>query len=324
MVEQVYKNIYRNEIPLPNNPLRALNSYIILSEDRNLIIDSGFNREECRQAFMNGIEELGLDLNKTDLLVTHLHADHSGLAAVLSKQGFKVYSGEIDGNMINKMATEEYWKNFNNYKKLFSLTQDNINFDDHPGYKYCPKEPVDFELLHENDEINIGEFNFKVINIPGHTPGHIGLYEEKHKLFFGGDHVLGRITPNIAFWGFQYGDMLEVYLQNLRKIYDYDINYLFPAHRFIIKDHKARIDELISHHESRLDEVMNIIKDKKQTVRDTAAAMHWELRYDKWEDFPNPQKWFAAGEAMSHLEHLLYMGKAERTEEDGVLYYKLK
>lgn len=324
MMEQVYKNVYRNEIPLPNNPLRAINSYIILSEDRNLIIDSGFDTEECRQAFMNGIEELGLDLNKTDLLVTHLHADHSGLAAVLSKQGFRVYSGETDGNMINKMATAEYWNTFNDYKKLFSLTQDNINFDDHPGYKFSPKEPVDFILLHENDEINIGEFSFKVVNIPGHTPGHIGLYEEEHKLFFCGDHILGKITPNIAFWGFEYGDMLEVYLKNLRKIYDYDINYLFPAHRFIIKDHKTRINELISHHESRLDEVMNIIKEEKKTVRDTAASMHWELRYDKWEDFPNPQKWFASGEAMSHLEHLLYMGKVERTEENGVLYYKLK
>ena len=104
-------------------------------------------------------------------------------------------------------------------------------------------------MLHEDDEIKLGEFTFKVINVPGHTPGHIGLYEEKHKLFFGGDHILGRITPNIAFWGFQYGDMLEVYLENLRKIYDYDINYYIPAHRFIIKDHKSRINELISHHE---------------------------------------------------------------------------
>lgn len=118
--------------------------------------------------------------------------------------------------------------------------------------------------------------------------------------------------------------MLEVYLKNLRKIYNYDINYLFPAHRFIIKNHKTRINELISHHENRLNEVMDIIKEEKKTVRDTAASMHWELRYDKWEDFPNPQKWFASGEDMSHLEHLLYMGKVERTEENGVLYYKLK
>ncbi len=42
---------------------------------------------------MEGIEELNLDLNKTYLLITHLHADHSGLAAELNQRGAKVYAG---------------------------------------------------------------------------------------------------------------------------------------------------------------------------------------------------------------------------------------
>lgn len=60
------------------------------------------------------------------------------------------------------------------------------------------------------------------------------------------------------------------------------------------------------------------------TVRDTAAKMHWNLKINEWSEFPNPQKWFASGEAMSHLEHLYSIGDAERTNENGVLYYKLK
>lgn len=71
-------------------------------------------------------------------------------------------------------------------------------------------------------------------------------------------------------------------------------------------------------------EIEDIIRTLPRTVRDTAAAMHWNLRYDRWEDFPNPQKWFASGEAMAHLEHLYLTGKAERSTIDGVLYYKLK
>ena len=34
MIVESYPNIYRLEIPLPNNPLKALNSYIIKSEDK--------------------------------------------------------------------------------------------------------------------------------------------------------------------------------------------------------------------------------------------------------------------------------------------------
>lgn len=324
MIEKVYHNIYKNEVPLPNNPLRALNSYIILSEDRNLIIDTGFNRAECREALFNGIKELGIDLNKTDLLVTHLHADHSGLAAALNKEGVKIYAGKIDGEMINKMTLAAYWEKFKDYGKIFGLQKDNMSFDDHPGYKYCPKEPVEFVPLKEGDTLDIGDYSFEIIDIPGHTPGHIGLYEKKHKIFFCGDHVLDRITPNIAFWGFEYDDILSVYFNSLKKVYEYDIDHLFSAHRNIVKDHKKRINELLAHHEKRLNEILEIIKDDKKTVRDTAANMHWELRYDSWEDFPNPQKWFASGEAMSHLEHLVAIGKANKTSDKDVLYYELK
>ncbi len=320
MVKKVYKDIYSIEIPLPQNPLRAINSYIILSKDRNLIIDSGFNRDECRRALMGGLNELGVDLNKTDLLVTHLHSDHCGLAAELSREGVKIYTGKIDGMMINKMIDKKYWDKFKEYGKIFDLERDNIAFDDHPGYKYCPKEPIEFTGLEEGDMINIGKYSFQVIDIPGHTPGHIGLYDKEHKIFFCGDHILDRITPNIAFWGFDQ-DILNVYFESLKKVYEYDIDYLFTAHRNIVRDHRKRIDELLGHHGNRLEEILNILKGGKKTVRDVAANMNWSLRYDKWEDFPNPQKWFASGEAMSHLEHLVAIGKAYKDTEGGILYY---
>jgi glyoxylase-like metal-dependent hydrolase (beta-lactamase superfamily II) len=323
MAVQVYPNIYKHEIPLPKNPLKAVNSYIILSKDRNLIIDTGFNIPTCKDALMEGIEELGIDLNKTDLLVTHLHSDHSGLAAALNKEGARVYAGKIDGRMINEMSGPAYWQRFEEYKEIFDLGQDKISFDDHPGYKYCPKESIEFMPLQEGDTINMGDYSFEIVDIPGHTPGHIGLYETQHKLFFCGDHILDKITPNIAFWGFDQ-DILAVYFNSLKKVYTYDIDYLFTAHRNVIRNHQKRIDELLHHHENRLKEIIEILKDGKKTVRDTAASMHWELRYDRWEDFPNPQKWFAAGEAMSHLEHLTSIGVVEKISENGVLYYQLK
>jgi len=321
MAVEVYPRIYKHEITLPGNPLKAVNSYIILSKDKNLIIDTGFNSKECKNSFMDGIKSLNIDLNKTDLFITHLHSDHSGLAAALNREGVNVYTGKIDGKMINDMSEDEYWKRFEEYAVMFDLAKDNIAFDDHPGYKYCPKEKIEFISLEEGDIIEIGDYSFEAIDIPGHTPGHIGLYERKHKIFFCGDHILDKITPNIAFWGFDQ-DILAVYFNSLKKIYEYDIDYLFTAHRNIVTDHKKRIDELFKHHEARLGEIMEIIKDGKKTVRDIASKMHWSLRYDRWEDFPNPQKWFAAGEAMSHLEHLVSTGKAEKTSEDGVLYYE--
>ena len=322
MKNEVYKNIYQYEIPLPNNPLKSTNTYIITSEKRNLIIDTGFNIPECEEAMMNAIDELGLDLNKTDLFITHLHSDHSGLAGTLKKKGInKVYAGVIDGVMINQMTTDAYWKKFNDYEIMFDLKRDNVSYTNHPGYKYCPKEQLDFTYVKENDVINIGDYSLRVIDIPGHTPGHIGLHEENHKLLFCGDHILGKITPNITFWSFD-TDYLAVYFESLKKVYAYDLEYVFTAHRFIVRDHRTRIDELMEHHRIRLNEVLNIITDKKLSVRDTAAKMKWELRAKNWDEFPIPQKWFASGEAMSHLEHLVAIGKAEKSIEDKVIYYR--
>jgi len=321
MKNEVYKNIYQYEIPLPNNPLRFTNTYIITSEDRNLIIDTGFNMPECEEAMMNAVEELGLDLAKTDLFITHLHSDHSGLAENLQRRGVQVYTGIVDGGLINQMATEEYWKKYNDYEVMFDLKRDGVNYLSHPGYKFSPKEKIDFIYLKENDVLKVGNYSLRVIDTPGHTPGHMSLYEENHRLLFCGDHILGKITPNITFWGFD-TDYLAVYFESLKKVYAYDLDYVFTAHRFIVRDHRTRINELLEHHQHRLDEVLNIISGNKLSVRDTASKMKWELRINSWDEFPIPQKWFASGEAMSHLEHLVAIGKAEKSVENEIIYYK--
>ena len=62
MVEEIRSNLFRNEIPLPRNPLKYLNSYVLKADDRNLVIDTGLNRKECLEAMEAGLRELDLDL----------------------------------------------------------------------------------------------------------------------------------------------------------------------------------------------------------------------------------------------------------------------
>lgn len=321
MITEVYPNIFKNEIPLPKNPLKAINSYIIISEKRNLIIDTGFNTAECRTELMSGLEELNIDLGKTDLLVTHMHMDHSGLAPFLKKQGVQaVYFSQIDGDIFNQTSKRNRFLQTMN--QLLGFGRDNsLEFGKEFGAN--PVEPLEFIPLFEGNEVVVGDYCFEVVDIPGHTPGHIGLYERKHKLFFSGDHILDPITPNITFWGFEQ-DILATYMKSLNKVYAYEIDYLFTAHRIIIRNHKKRIEELLGHHEERLQEIMTLLRNGKKTASEMASLMHWDLSHKSWKDFPHSQKWFAAGEAMSHLEHLLHIGLVEREDKDGMLVYRLK
>ncbi len=144
--------------------------------------------------------------------------------------------------------------------KWQGLEEEQLEIEDNPGYKFRPMDYINFKPAIPGEYIRIGEYNFEIIDLKGHTPGMLGLYEKKHKILFCGDHVLGKITPNITFWGFQYGDMLGTYLKNLKCVYNMDIDYLFSSHRFLIEDHRRRINELCLHHQERLDEIKEVLR----------------------------------------------------------------
>ena len=60
MAEQIAEGLYRLDIPLPGNPLKNLNSYLLTGE-RNLLIDTGFRLDACREAMEHQLRELGVE-----------------------------------------------------------------------------------------------------------------------------------------------------------------------------------------------------------------------------------------------------------------------
>ncbi|GAI37601.1 unnamed protein product, partial [marine sediment metagenome] len=97
-----------------------------------------------------------------------------------------------------------------------------------PGYKYSSKGYLDFYILKEGDAISIGDYLFKCIETPGHTPGHMCLYEPDKKIFISGDHILSDITPNISLFSNEENPLKE-YLISLDKVYNFDFHtHVFP------------------------------------------------------------------------------------------------
>ncbi len=102
VVEQVKENIYRLGVTLPQNPLRELNSYLIRGGERDLLIDTGFRRPECREALMAGITEAGSSTSRIDVLLTHLHSDHTGLAREAAAPDGRIYISETDFKVLQE------------------------------------------------------------------------------------------------------------------------------------------------------------------------------------------------------------------------------
>lgn len=320
MLEKIAENIYRKTVPLPHNPLRELNAYIITGE-RSLLIDTGFNRPECEEAQQSAFDELGL--GTVDLFITHLHSDHCGLVSKFAGETSRIFMSETDGELMNFGTGNVYWAMLDELfiKFGFPRAEFGRNTDIHPGRKYCNGEMVKFSAVAEGDVLEYGGYRLEAVAAPGHTPGHMCLYDREKKIFFGGDLILGTITPNICI-ELCAENPLRDYLQSLAKAERLDVRLLLAAHGTDIADMRGRIRELRRHHEARLAEVREILGGGWKTAYMVAPEMTWDISCRTWEEFPAPQKWFATGEAISHLQYLYFAREALREERDGIYWFR--
>jgi glyoxylase-like metal-dependent hydrolase (beta-lactamase superfamily II) len=321
MVEEISKNLYRAEIPLPRNPLKYTNSYIIKSANRNLIIDTGLNMQECKDAMQAALDELSVDLARTDFFITHLHADHFGLVGGLATEDSTVYFNQPDADVIYAPGT---WDEMIEFARISGfpagMLKDALNR--HPGYKHHSERNFNLTILEDGDNVETDDYTLTCVHTPGHTRGHMCLYEADKKILFSGDHILIDITPNIQLWS-EDENPLEQYMASLDKIAGFDIELVLPGHRRLVERSKERIQELKSHHRHRADDILVILKEGPLSSYEVAGRMSWDIKADTWEDFPIPQQWFATGEAIAHLKYLEAGGEIVSEKRDGMIVHSL-
>lgn len=321
MPEEIFPNLFREQIPLPQNPLRAVNSYVIKGDGRWLIIDTGMNRPECLETMNAYLAALKVDLARTDFFITHLHVDHLGLVSGLFQGSTKVYFNFPDNE---SLLDPDYWKGMEDSARINGFPEQNIalTISKHPGFRYQTESTFKVTILKDGDTFGIGDYFFRCIETPGHTRGHTCLYEPHKKILFSGDHILENITPNISTWS-EDDDPLQSYISSLDKIYAYDISYVLPGHCEPFPHYRRRIEELKKHHETRCEEIISIVKKGKQSAYGVASQMTWDIDCKRWEDFPLPQQWFAGGEALAHLHYLHGQGRVKKESDNGKVFFTL-
>ena len=66
-----------------------------------------------------------------------------------------------------------------------------------------------------------------------------------------------------------------------------------------------------------------MLKQKPSTVYEVSHGLNWDFGGGDFKNFPLTQKWFAAGEAYAHLEHLFHTGKVKKELIDGQYVYQI-
>ena len=145
------------------NPFQE-NTYIIYNDEKDcLIVDPGcFDRgeEKIISEFIGDNQ-----LRPIQLVNTHFHIDH-----VLG----------------NKFITDRYKIEIAAYNSEYPMLEMAKRSAEMYGIPYNESPKPTF-LLKENDTVHLGETEFNVLFVPGHSPDHIVLVNKEEKIMIGGD-----------------------------------------------------------------------------------------------------------------------------------------
>jgi glyoxylase-like metal-dependent hydrolase (beta-lactamase superfamily II) len=325
MFEEIAEDLYRVRIPLPGLSLGFVNSYVVRSDRRSLIIDPGLYHDKSFEVMLNVLRKLDISLEETDYFITHSHGDHIGLVYKLVRSGSIVYINELETQTIFKIQTGI----------LSSETADFLRLSGFPEKdpdKIIPPRAIrefktggspPFSFINNQDAIQRGIYRFTCIATPGHSKGHMCLFEPSKKVLIAGDHLLREITP-IVQGKIDGENPLEDYLASLDKIDRLDIRTVLPGHGDVFGDCKERIEEIRRHHQERNSEILSILRGKKRNIYEIAKLMTWKTESESWESMPPTQQYFAAGEAFSHLIYLERERTVSKTLENGEALYSLQ
>ncbi|MDL2313648.1 MBL fold metallo-hydrolase [Desulfovibrio sp. OttesenSCG-928-C14] len=319
MIEKLWDqpDIYLIPVPLPENPLKNLNCYVIRAGRESLVIDTGFNRPECAQALEAGLAELGIEPEHTKLYLTHLHSDHCGLAMGFAAKGIPIYMSAIDHECLRLNLDGTHWRTLGGrfLREGFPESEMALQIEGNQAKVYAPKGLFPATGLSGGDSLAVGPWEFSCIHTPGHTPGHTCLYHQEQQLLFSGDHILFDITPNIAVWN-NVPRSLADYLDSLQKIKALPVAQTFPGHRKRLGDAHARVDAITEHHRQRLQEILDTLRAQPGLqAYEVAGRISWSAKGKPWSEFPPNQRWFAMGETLSHLDWLVDAGQVSRSED---------
>ena len=308
--QKVEEGIFRVRIPIEGSPLKEVNTYLIVSSKKILIVDPGPNHPLCLEILCLVLKESKLDDKEKEVFVTHFHLDHIGLCAKLDGMVLRFFLNEIEAQIIEEKLDERQ-KEALKLMKQHGFPENELEALKiyHPAKALPPFLPS-FHPVKEGYKLLSGETELIVIETPGHSPGHCCLYEPNKRILFSGDHLLKEITPNVSLWSEEV-DVLNLYLTNLKRLTELEVKIVLPGHGDPFSEFEKRIGELERHHAERCNEILNLVKNRPLTAYEIASLMRWDVK-EKWDDLPTFQKWLGVSEVLAHLIYLERQKKIKR------------
>jgi glyoxylase-like metal-dependent hydrolase (beta-lactamase superfamily II) len=296
--------------------LDHVNVWLIADDDGWTLIDAGLADQRTRDRW----EELAGFMAARPLrrvIATHFHPDHMGLAGWwCARSGAELWTSRTEWLQARALAldtSEGFVAAGRQLDHRAGLDQEQADERAARGNLYRPRvsePPASFRNVREGDRLVLGGVTWQVLIGRGHAPEMLCLYSEARNLLIAADQVLPRISPNVGVWPAEpEADPLKEFLTSLAVLRQLpDDCLVLPSHGQPFRGLHTRIDQLVEHHQLRLDATLDACRDSA-TVVDVMPKL-FQRQLDRH------QLGFALGETLAHLNFLVGQGTVARSLDD--------
>jgi glyoxylase-like metal-dependent hydrolase (beta-lactamase superfamily II) len=311
---------------------RHTNAYVIEGSKGAILVDCGWDSSEAVWAFR---EELRLDRLSFDdiewIVVTHIHPDHFALASKLKELcNAKVIMHRAEAQLIESRYVK-YTRLSREMQAM--LVAEGTPADEAAGMCEASMWELQFVtpvhpdiLVEEGDTISNGTFQFDVIHTPGHTAGHICLYEPRKRRLFCGDHVLFDVVPRACIDPQSTADPVSDYLESLERVSAQNVSFVFPGHGPVFNSLVIRSDEIRRHMDLRQKQIAGVLDDGLKTGYHVACSLSWRTEdgMQEFADLSARDRRVAVFEAVAWLRRLVNLNQVGIVEREGKRFYLAK
>ncbi|MFX1558972.1 MAG: MBL fold metallo-hydrolase [Promethearchaeota archaeon] len=317
--------VSRIEIPTPF-PVGSINCYLIEGSPLTLV-DTGPKTSESFASIQEALQNLSYDLSDIEqILITHGHLDHIGLAATFVREREHVHGNptEVWIHHRDANALVNYEAHAAVYMKSFERLVATSGVPENEAQKLDPKRLVEYYMSIREPVPTARTFNdmatFKTgigeitaVWVPGHSSGSVCYVCDEQQVMFSGDHILGDISsnPSISFDSPEKIGMLT-YLDSLDRISSRDNYTAFPGHRKPIFDIRSRIEALRSEYDDKFRTAADMLTTKPKTV--------YEISRTIYGDYDSSSLVLALAESHDILRILESRNQARLLDMDGVIH----
>jgi len=308
--------------------------YLMQIDGKNIFYDAGLNMRNWEKLFFSALQDINISIKDIDYcIISHHHLDHIGLIKKFKRMNpnIQIVMGEFTHSTFKWETDRVNSEELENEAKKIAKEMIKFGISEAQGkrlvawHKMWPMlrryhEPD--KIVRDGEEISFKTNKLKIIWTPGHSLGHICVFEENNRYLFSGDHILSRITPHIGNFlvtptlkkKYDFNNILDYYLRSLEKISELNPRIIFPAHQEVIYNPHERILEIKEHHKNRLNEISSLIKNNPM-VPIKISQIHFG------EDLDEINSFLALSEVLAHLIYLESQGKVKRIEKNGKFFF---